>query len=302
MRTNNRFFLALGLFLFALASVTSCDDVAPSKSGPKVVIDIQINRVSAGFVDVTFTPDQPAYYAISVDPVVEGVDPAGNEQVFMDLALDSLYMKYVVWRHAHLIKLEHIVADFPSHSLMYGETNYVQNFLKPDTDYWVYCFVVDHNSNKADGQLYWTTIHTEKESIFNNTRFKYRIKGEWDYIYPYNKETGDMVIDVPWVGMTIDKEDLVAGGYASPGAYFDEMFKTYNNDNGMVLTGVYVHQNNGVGDGSSRTKFEVGHTYYTGLAIMDGPRGEAFDIYSFTWEGPDTDLFFEDSSSTLGAW
>lgn len=284
------------------AMLTSCNPFAIANSGKDVNISIQVNRISAGFIDVNFVPDQDAYYLTSVDKLVKGVDPKDYEQQFMDLALDSAYVEYVNWRHGHLMKLENCVADFPSHSLNYGETNLIQNYLEPDTDYWVYCFVVDKDSNKANGKLFYKTIHTEAKSIFKTVRFAYRVKGEWDYIYPYDTEKQELVTNIPWVGATADSLDIRRLGFAAPGHYFDDVFTHHKENNGSVFTGVYAHQNNGVGDGSSVTEFKEGHTYYTAMATLDGPRNECFDIYKFTYEGPSAELTFTDVDSTQGAW
>lgn len=299
---KNKYFRCF-VMVFAALSLWACDQYADFESGPDVSIDIKINRVSAGFADITFTPDRPAYFLYSVDRVVPGVDPDKYEQLFMDLALDSAYVEYVQWRHDHYMHLETVVADFASHNLSYGKTDYTQNFLHPDTDYWVYGFVVDAESNQANGKLFWTTIHTETESIFKDIRFRYRIKGTWDYVYPYDIKLNELVTDIPWVGQTADSLQIRALGFSSPGAYFDSKFVTdYHHNYGSTFVGVYAHNNDGIGDGTSSTKFEVGHTYYTAMATLDGPRNECFDIYKFTWEGPQMEREFTHEDSTQGGW
>ncbi|MBQ0149621.1 MAG: hypothetical protein KBT08_03280 [Bacteroidales bacterium] len=291
------------IMVSAALSLWACDQYADFDSGPDVSIDITINRVSAGFVDITFTPDRPAYFLYSVDRVIPGIDPDKYEQAFMDLALDSAYVEYVKWRHDQYMNLETTVADFASHNLSYGKTDYTQNFLQPDTDYWVYGFVVDAQSNKANGRLFWTTIHTTNESIFKDIRFRYRIKGTWDYVYPYDIKSNELVTDVPWVGQTADSLQIRDLGFSSPGKYFDSKFITdYHHNYGSTFLGVYAHDNNGVGDGTSTTRFEVGHTYYTAMATLDGPRNECFDIYKFTWEGPEMELMLTHEDSTMGEW
>ena len=287
---------------FAALLLSSCDPYSIAESGMDVSIDIKVNRISAGFINVEFTPDRDAFYLISVDEVIPGIDPSKLERQFMDLALDSAYVEYVTWRHDHLMSMEPAVADFPSHSLNYSKTNMIVNYLKPDTDYWVYAFVVDRESNKANGRLFYKTIHTEKESIFKDIRFAYRVAGYWDYVYPYNTITEELVTDVPWIGKTIDSLDLVKLGYETPGHYFDHEFSLYEENKGTIFTGVYAHKNDGIGDGSSKTLFEFGHIYYTAIATLDGPRNECFDIYKFKWDGTAAALILTDSSSTKGEW
>lgn len=296
--------LACFVTAFAVAvCLASCKPEAKADSGYDVNIDIEINLVSSGFIQATYTPDCPAYYLTSVIKATPNVDPDDDAQAIMDLALDSCYVEYVKWRHTHLLKLEKDIADFPSHVLNYGETTRIDNYLDPDTDYWVCSFVVDKNSNKANGKLFWQPIHTEPQSIFTNVRFAYRVSGEWDYVYPYDKETGELVTTVPWIGKTADSLDVQSLGYASPIAYFKDEFSKYKDDRSKTtFIGIYVHQNNGIGDGTSTTRFEEGHTYYTAMTVFDGPLNESFNIYKFKWEGPDTEYYFNDDPETDGAW
>jgi len=301
MKTN-KYITFVAIVLSALSLCTSCALKLEAVSGDDVTIEMTINRVSAGFIDVTFAPDELAYYLVTVDKAIPGIKLDDCEQQFMDLSLDSAYVKYVEWRHDHLLNLEEHVADFPSHSLYYGTTTMIKNFLEPNTDYWVCAFVVDKKSNKANGRLFYKTIHTKSRSIYNSIRFAYRVKGEWDYIYPYNMNSGELVTDVPWIGKTADSLEIHRLGFRSPGQYFDSEFEKYEEGVGTIFTGIYAHQNNGVGDGTSTTKFEKGHTYYTAMAVLDGPRNDCFDIYRFTWTGSEDEVILSDEHNTLGAW
>ena len=71
--------------------------------------------------------------------------------------------------------------------------------------------------------------------------------------------------------------------------------------------GVIAHQNNGDANGTTTTCFEPGHTYYSAFALLDGPitfppAENKYDIYRFTWHGPETDLNFTHEDCTHGAW
>lgn len=298
--------------------MSSCNPFSVAYSGEDVEIEIQIKEVSAGFMDVKFMPNLPAYYLCGIEKAVEGVEPEDVAQRFMDLALDSAYVEYVIWRHDYLMKNEQYVADFASHSLNYCDYEEVEDFLSPDTDYWVYAFPVDRDSNKANGRLFYKKVRTLKTSKFSNVRYAYRVRGEWDYVYPYiPKENvdpnagsdfmdinarGTLVTNVSWAGLTADSLALRAAGYNYPGEYFDEKLYSLDWRSPLIHRGVYSHWNNGMGDGSSSTRFELGHTYYTAMATLDGPRSESFDIYRFTYTGEDMELMFYDESSTKGAW
>lgn len=292
------------LIIFSLASALFCScDPFPvvSSSSKEITIDIKINKVSAGFADITFTPSAQTFYLSGVEKAIPDINPQDVENHFMALALDSAYVYYAIWRHRHLLNLESSIADFASHSLDYEQLNTVENFLEPDTDYWAYAFAVDKNSNKPRGHLYTKLFHTEKESIFKNIRFEYRVNGDWHYVYPYDKETNQIVSDVPWVGMTLDSLNIRAlGGGITPGEVFGKYMEHIDKRDTRVLKGIFVNQNNGIGDGSSYTKFEEGHTYYTGMATLDGPLNECFCVYKFLYKGESTQLYFTEEDSNLG--
>jgi len=290
------------LIILSVAAViaAACDPI-PEYATKKVEIEMQLDAVSAGFIQATFIPSKPAYYAVSFDKVRQGVDPQEYKTNFMELVVDSLYVEYVQWRYSHLMKGEKYVADFASHSLKYGKTTYTQHFLEPDTDYWMYCFVVDPTSNKPVGDLFCEVVRTTSESIFDKISFAYRVEGYWDYVYPFDRMTGDIAPNVPWVGETVDSLTIRELDYRVPGEYFDERFKELGADS-RILTGIYAHLNDGKGDGTSDTLFEEGHTYYTAAATFDGKRNDCFVVYRFRWDGPDTELVFTDEDSTGGAW
>lgn len=286
----------------ASALFCSCDPFpVVSSSSKEIAIDIRINRVSAGFADITYTPSDQTFYLSGIQKAIPGVIPKNIEDHFMALALDSAYVEYAIWRHEHLVNLDNAIADFPSHSLDYGEINTIENFLEPDTDYWAFAFAVGKDSNKPRGHLYAKLFHTEKESIFKNIRFEYRVNGDWDYVYPYDKETNQIVTDVPWIGMTLDSLVIhEIGGGSTPGELFKKLMELKDKKYTRVLKGIYVHHNNGTGDGSSFTKFEEGHTYYTGMATLDGPLNECFCVYKFLYKGESTQLYFTEKDSNLG--
>ena len=137
--------------------------------------------------------------------------------------------------------------------------------------------------------------------------FEYRVEGQWDYVYP--KDTlGEINSYTPWVGETIDSLTLREQGWETPGEYFLSLFdKVYDGDYKRILYGIYVHENNGEGDGTSVTNFELGHTYYTGMASLDARLTipldtNLYDMYRFTWMGDSTKLYFTPVNSMSGEW
>lgn len=286
----------------AILLAVSCDPLSIAYVGDDVNIDIDIRDVSKGFIDIEYKTNMPAYYLAGIQRLYGEVDLKDVEERFKLLALDSAYVEYVAWRHDHLALNEQYIADFASHSLNYSNSGELANFLIPDTDYLVYAFVVDREKNSPAGKLFWKKVHTLSESKFKNIRYKYRVRGSWDYVYPYDITTKALVTKVPWAGQTIDSLILRRDGYETPGLFFSETFATLDNNSPLIHLGVYAHYNNGLGDGSSYTWFERGHTYYTAMATIDGPDVIGYDIYKFTFTGEDMELEFDDSMNTQGEW
>lgn len=272
-----------------------------------VEITIDVEQVSAGFAQVRFSTNKEAFYLISIQPTREDIDPQKIAKTFMLLSLDSAYADYLYWRNKQLQQLIPFVADFPSHSLQYGNIKHFFTLLRPNTEYWVYAFVVDPITNKPAGKLFVETITTDSTSRIP-VQFEYRIDGYWDYIYPTDS-MGEIISTIPWVGETIDSISIREGGWNSPGEYFFERFKhVYHEDYERILYGIYAHENNGVSDGTSATYFKEGTTYYTAMAALDAPLKfplprNIYNIYRFTWIGETTDtVLVPQNSLPVGEW
>ena len=272
-----------------------------------VTIEIQLKQVSAGYVNVDFSTDKKAFYLTGIHSVREDIDDINRvAKQFMLLALDSAYVDYLSWRNQQLQDMAPFVADFASYSLQYGNTNRYFTLLRPSTTYWVYAFVVDPSSNKPAGTLFIETVTTDSTSQVPML-FEYRVEGQWDYVYP--KDTsGEINSYTPWVGETIDSITLREQGWETPGDYFLARFdEVYNGDYDRILYGIYAHENDGEGDGTSRTQFEMGKTYYTGMSALDAPLVYpldtiVYDIYRFTWTGDSTKLYFTPADCIGGEW
>ena len=272
-----------------------------------VEITIDVEQVSAGFAQVRFSTNKEAFYLISIQPTREDIDPQKIAKTFMLLSLDSAYADYLYWRNKQLQQHIPFVADFPSHSLQYGNIKHFFTLLRPNTEYWVYAFVVDLITNKPAGKLFVETITTDSTSRIP-VQFEYRIDGYWDYIYPKDS-MGEIISTIPWVGETIDSVSIREGGWNSPGEYFFERFKhVYHEDYERILYGIYAHENNGVSDGTSATYFKEGTTYYTAMAALDAPLKfplprNIYNIYRFTWIGETTDtILVPQNSLPVGEW
>lgn len=294
--------LLVGMWLISFAACNP--EVAAYTEGVEISIDVE--KVSAGFAQVRFSTNKEAFYLISIQPTQEGVNPEKIAKTFMLLSLDSAYADYLYWRNRQLQQHIPFVADFSSHSLQYGDIKHFFTLLQPSTEYWVYAFVVDPRTNKPAGKLFLETITTDSVSTMP-VQFEYRIDGAWDYIYPIDS-TGEIISNIPWAAETMDSITIREGGWRVPGEYFFDRFKkVYYEDYERILYGIYAHKNDGVGDGTSATNFEVGKTYYTAMAALDAPLvfplpKNIYNVYRFTWTGEDMDTVFTPQNSMLGEW
>lgn len=259
-----------------------------------VQITMNIKTVSAGFVECDFSTNKDAYYLIAIDTVHPYFDPHTHQKQFMMLALDSANVTYLQWRNDLLKNGEFNVAPFASHALQYGDITHFFTGLLPNTDYWVYAFVVDPETMKPRGKLYITEITTTFNSQVD-IHFNYRVKGNWDYTYPIDS-AGNIYSNFPYVGTTRDSVEIAESGYD-----IDVYFNTWIleqflfPEQAKVFYGVKAIENDGIG---SHTVFQKGKTYYTAISGFDGSFKQLV-VYKFTWHGDTTNYFFTEDDSVL---
>ena len=304
---SNRIICLASIVVLVLIGMVSCNPDEVAAHTTNVQIDIQIKQISAGYANVEFSTNKKAFYLTGIHPVRKDIDDIQKvSKQFMLLALDSAYVDYLYWRNQQLQQMIPFVTDFASYALQYSNTNQYFTLLRPSTDYWVYAFVVDPATNKPAGSLFITTLTTDSASRIPMW-FEYRVEGQWDYVYPKDAK-GEINSNTPWVGETIDSITLREQGWETPGKYFLSRFdEVYKGDYKRILYGIYAHENNGESDGTSVTKFEMGKTYYTGMAALDAPLTypldtNVYDIYRFTWLGDTTNLYFTSVNSLDGQW
>lgn len=277
--------------LFIIMMLSSCRLEEAQWETEDVTITMQIGAVSAGFIECQFTTSKDAYYLIDCVPVDKESHPYDYQKQFMTLAIDSAYINYLQWRYWLLEAGESYIAPFASHSLQYGEVDKIFTNLKPGSDYWVYAFVVNPETQKPTGKLYLQTVHTADKSIYN-VHFDYRVRDVYDYIYPINDKDGSINYYFPYLAATRDSIWLADEYGATPEVYFKELFHVYSEYDltEMVRYGVHVTKNDGY---NSDEAFQEGHTYYTAITSYDGFMGNNV-IYKFTWTGEDCNLYFTD--------
>lgn len=276
----------------------SCNPEAPW-STKHVRIQMQVENLSAGFAECSVATNKEAYYLVGITYSGGKLDPATEDQLFMQQALDSAYKDYQEWRQALEAQDISPIAPFSSHSLLYGSTTRFFTGLLPDTEYWIYAFVVNPDKLTPAGQLYIEKIRTLEESKMN-VHFDYRVKGYWDYIYPIN-EDGSIEERFPYVATTRDSLDIASDEHNfSPEIYFDVWLFSYfmAANYAPLLYGVKAIYNDGF---NSFLEFQPGHTYYTCISGFDGSFRQMY-LYKFTWTGEDFEAYFsnEDNLSSNG--
>lgn len=289
VKTYSRLFgrIVLSLFITTLA-LSSCKPEAPW-SVKNVEINMSVETVSAGFIECSFSPSKSAYYFINVEKKRTGYNPMDHQKQFMTIALDSAYLAYLSWRHELLEEGAADIAPFSSHTLQYGNVHHFFTALEPDTEYWVYAFVVNPDKQKPEGKLYLTTVRTTKVSIVD-IHFEYRVMGYWDYIYPVDTNA-NIYTRFPYLSATRDSLEIAEAGTISE-FYFDELFYNMMEQKlqDQILYGVKATHNDGR---DSYIEFEEGHTYYTAIVGWDGILGNNV-IYKFTWTGENFEAYFTD--------
>ena len=295
MKISKHIFSCIALSVVSLLCVlTSCTPEAKWEI-EDVAIQMDIKTVSAGFIECSFSTTKEAYYMIAIQPVQEGFDPMANQKQFMLLAIDSANIDYLNWRYWELKNGEFNVASFASHSLQYGNTEHFFTNLFPDTEYWIYAFVVNPETLKPVSKLSLKTIRTTSESVCN-VHFEYRVRGLWDYIYPID-DSGRITNHFPYMAATRDSAFLADEIKETPEEFFSDLFvnnSLYNIEE-AVLYGVHVIKNDGQ---SSDEHFQIGHTYYTAIVSFDGFMGNNV-LYKFTWTGEDCDLYMTEADSIV---
>lgn len=277
-----------------LLTAVGCSPDSPYSTSPDTTIAISVRQLSAGYIEAAFTPDRDAYYLVAVDTVVPGIDPTAIEKLFMQMAVDSAYRTYQAWREEQEASgvPEHQIARFRSHSLQYGTTRHYAYFLRPNTDYWIYAFSVNPENHQPVSRLFVRTVHTLPESPVI-CYFQYRIRDQWDYVYPLDATLMNIHTAFPYVAATVDSVTVrrvcAERGISSPALFFLDSLEhvmATRPDDYRILHGIYAHNNDGIGDGSSDTHFVDGETYYTAFAGVDGstrPGRHQSAVYRFTW-------------------
>ena len=260
----------------------------------KIEIDMSFNIVSSAFIQCSFSTNRETYYLISIQEAREDYDPMKQQKQFMTLAIDSANLEYLKWRNKLLKEGEFNIAPFSSHALKYGTVEHTFTGLYSNTDYWVFAFAVNPETLEPIGHLYLTTVRTTEKSIMD-VHFEYRVRNDWDYIYPIDSN-GNILSSFPYVATTRDSLETLADTTLTPIEQFVFLLANQfiNPQNAKIYYGVQAIENDGI---KSYLCFEEGHTYYTAIGGFDGNFRQVA-LYKFKWLGEKTDLYFHDTDST----
>ncbi|MBQ7209782.1 MAG: hypothetical protein IJS05_02660 [Paludibacteraceae bacterium] len=290
-------------YFYILLTVFLCAGCKPEANWETddIQINMTIDKVSAGYVECSFSTNKDAYYMISIVEADDSFNPHTYQKQFMTLALDSANLKYMEWRNSLLRQGEFNIAPFASHSLQYGSVKHFFTGLMPGEKYWVFAFAVNPETLQPLSKLYLEEITTSLESTVD-VHFEYRIKGLWDYIYPVDSN-GNILSNFPYIATT--RDSLWLDYSTDPDDPDDPEWVVYRTFIGWMLDmfleaedaipyyGVQATENDGIG---SYVEFEEGHTYYTGICGFDGLFHKA-TIYKFRWNGEKTEYYFFDTDS-----
>jgi hypothetical protein len=288
----------------AVYNLSSCVP-RPFYETENVTISSDIRVLSSGFVEHHFTTDYEAYYLIGIERVRPGYDPSSPElqKQFMTLELDSANMAYLDWRRQLLQQGEFNVASFASHSLQYGETDYFFTGLRPNTDYWIYAFVVDPEKMVPKGKLHLVPVTTTEQSTVD-VHFEYRLKNDWEYIYPLDHTAKHVQANFPYVYAIVDSVTIRKSGSPSPRKFFADSlnYLLAHPEEAEVQYGVFAHDIML----SEKNSLLIGPTYYTAIAGFDGLICHPA-IYKFRLHDIEMlELYFYDTDTTnlakTGTW
>lgn len=191
-----------------------------------VKFDIDVNEVTRGYIHVNFRPSTVAHYVTGCMKVNDDYDPVEKSEQFMTLMVDSLYQDYLKWRYDYLKNQIDYIADFASHSLQYGDSEKYFQDLEPDTDYWVYAFVVDPYSKEPFDDLWLLTVHTDSLAAYR-AWFDTRFQGNYLYLYPREYEGGPILEDIPYTAAILDSLEVMYS-YTDPGEPFIDKLNAYS--------------------------------------------------------------------------
>lgn len=213
--TNAVIFLAV-----AVLAAFSCSDQAEFiKGSTPIRISVGSKEVRATSIKASIIPENDkVYYSCGIVEKSKH-SPGQGDLRFMQLSLDSLYRDYIDWRYLLLRENANYVAPFSSHCLHYGNDSHFFLELKQDTDYIIYAFCVNPETNQPVGDLYSLPVRTAKFQPSSMT-FKWERRGTQILVTPSND-------DEYYIWDVIDKETLDGWYGSSAEAYLKDYVQVY---------------------------------------------------------------------------
>lgn len=250
--------IAILAFAIAAGSAISCSDKAEFISGyTPIKISVENNAIRATQLKVSIEPENDKVYYFC-DVVEKSVHTPGQGDLrFMQLTLDSLYRDYIDWRYQLLRENANYVAPFSSHCLSYGKDYRIFLNLKPNTNYYVYAYCVNPETNQPIGGLYTLPIKTTEVKPSTMT-FTWERKGTHVAVTPSNDEE-------LYIWDVVEEEMLTEWYDSDPEEYLKEYVEAYiamdmlRDDICQSITGFNFDY-----------MFQEGGTYYFIVAGYDG--------------------------------
>jgi len=249
------------LFIVSLSfSFVSCDPEAKYYT-EGVKIEIEVPKYSAGYAVAEYKTNKECYY-------LTGIENIGNKDIenypsqYMALAVDSVYVHYVEWRHSYLKKGESNIADFQSHELKYGNSVDLHFPLEPNKEYWLYAFVVDPSTKQPCGDLFKRRIRTRTVAEAD-VHCDARIDSTWVYAYPKNKQ-GSINDYCPYFWDFVDDDEFQTKYHGSVDEYLVNMLPNEDEYYFKSSFGVDVFND------ANYYYLQVGKTYHWISCTLDG--------------------------------
>lgn len=165
-----------------------------------VAIDILLRENTLGATKVyieAFPAHDEVYYVWDVVPCERLDNFKRSEKQYMELVLDGLYAQYINWRHQKLEAGEHYIGTFANQYLSYGKTHYFYTELTPDTDYYVFAFCVNSETNRPMGELTKKKFHTKapaSPNYRNEMTIDFEVNGSKLLVIPSVEDVDDYYI------------------------------------------------------------------------------------------------------------
>ena len=256
--------------VLAAALISACSGEAEYiTKQTRINLYVKDGELRAGVVKIDITPENDKIYYFCDILTPDKYTPGTGDERFMQLTLDSLYRDYIDWRYDLLKENSPYVATFSSHCLCYGCDERMFADLKPDTDYIVYAYCVNPETNQPMGDLYWRAIHTATIQSSDLT-FEWKFQNNQLVVIPSN--------DTDYYLLYVIEKDVVDDYYEGDCEAFLQMLIEAYCEYGLMEKQL----RNSISKYDFSDELEDDRTYYIILAGYDGELTTDIFVDTFT--------------------